>query len=121
MKENSVIFRKSFAFAVKIYHLNKMLINNREYSIADQILRAGTSIGANVEEGFGGHTLKEFAVRYSTAYKEARESRYWLRIIKETQLIPYEQVNPLIEDCEELLRLLGSAQKTLRAKLQTKT
>ena len=84
MKEESIIQKKSFAFAIEIYHLSKQLVAKKQFSIADQILRSGTSIGANVEEGHGGHSLKEFSVRISTAYKEARETRYWLKLLKET-------------------------------------
>ena len=121
MKDESVIQKKSFAFALKVVKLSKYLISKRDYVLADQLLRCGTSIGANVEEGLGGHTLKEFSVRYSTAYKEARETKYWLRILQKADLGYKIEIEPLLADCEELLRLLGTAQRTLRAKIKSQS
>ena len=119
MKEESIIQKKSFAFAIEIYHLSKQLVAKKQFSIADQILRSGTSIGANVEEGHGGHSLKEFSLRISTAYKEAGETKYWLRILKESGGNSGIEIEPFLVECEELLRLLGTAQRTLRAKINS--
>ncbi len=119
MNEESAIQKKSFAFALKIVQLSKYLKSKKDFILADQILRAGTSIGANVEEGIGGHTLKEFSVRFSTAYKEARETKYWLRILKESGGNSGIEIEPFLVECEELLRLLGTAQRTLRAKINS--
>ncbi|TSA30694.1 MAG: four helix bundle protein [Bacteroidetes bacterium] len=119
MKKESIIQKKSFDFAVKIYHLSRQLVVNRQFSVADQLLRSGTSIGANVEEGHGGHSLKEFSHRISIAYKEARETRYWLKLLRATGSLSSEQAETLITEAEELCRMLGSAQKTLRAKIES--
>ena len=116
MKEESLIQKKSFAFAIEIYHLSKQLVAKKQFSVADQILRSGTSIGANVEEGHGGHSLKEFSLRISTAYKEAGETRYWLKLLMATGSLSEDQAGKLISDAEELCRMLGTAQKTLRIK-----
>jgi four helix bundle protein len=71
-----------------------------------QILRSGTSIGANIEELIGGYSEKEkeFATKLSIAYKEARETHYWLRLLRDSGYIAPEQSQPLILDCEELQR-----------------
>jgi len=121
MNEESIIQKKSFAFALKIVQLSKYLVSKKDFVLADQIMRSGTSIGANVEEGLGGHTLKDFSVRYSTAYKEARETKYWLRILREADNNYEIDFDLLLTDCEELLRLLGTAQRTLRAKIKSQS
>ena len=113
MKEESIFHQKSFSFALRILRLSKYLRSQKEFILADQILRSGTSIGANLEEGSGSHTRKEFALRVSTAYKEARETKYWLRLLKEGSILSDKQINPLLIKCEELIKLLGSAQLTL--------
>lgn len=74
MEKESIILTKSFDFGVRIFNLYKWLVEkHRVYSVADQILRSGTSIGANIEEAAGGFSKKEFAVKIGIAYKEARE------------------------------------------------
>ena len=72
----NIIQIKTFDFSIKIILLYKVLIKNHEYDLARQLLRCGTSIGANVEEAIGGHSEKDFAAKLSIAYKEARECRY---------------------------------------------
>jgi four helix bundle protein len=77
-------------------------------------LRSGTSIGANVEEAIGGQSRKDFFAKLTIAYKEARESHYWIRLLKDTEYILKEEFEDLIKDIEELLRIIGSIQKTVR-------
>src|ERR1035437_10046506 len=109
MKENNAIQVKSLDFAVSVTTLCLNLIDKKEeYVISKQLLRSGTSVGANVEEGIGGQSRKEFCFRLTIAYKEARESNYWLKLLKETNLCDPTRIGKLIEDCEEILRLLGS-------------
>ncbi len=82
MKEN-LIRDKSFAFAIRIINLYKYLIKDRnEYILSKQILRSGTSVGANIEEAIGGQSRKDFISKISIAYKESRETNYWLKLLK---------------------------------------
>lgn len=87
MKEN-IILEKSFSFAIRIVRLYLYLKKEKnEYELSKQILRSGTSIGANVEEAVGGQSRKDFSSKLGIAYREARETKYWLRLLKETDFI----------------------------------
>jgi four helix bundle protein len=117
MKEN-IIATKSYEFALKAIKLYQLLTaNKREFVLSKQFLRAATSIGANVEESVGGQSEKDFFMKLNIAYKEARESNYWLRLLKDSEIISNEMATPLIRDSEEIQRILGSSIKTLRTKL----
>ena len=108
---------KSYAFAVRIVRLFQWLCKNRnEYVLSKQILKCGTSIGANVEEAGGSYSEKEFASKIQIGYKEALETRYWLRLLHDTDYIETAAFDSLQADCEELIRLLSSITKTLREK-----
>jgi len=90
--EDNVIKNKSYNFAIRIVELYKYLKNSkREFTLSRQILRSGTSIGANVEEAIGGQSKKDFISKLSIAYKESRETNYWLRILKDTNYITAEE------------------------------
>ena len=116
MKEN-IIQIKSYAFAVKIVKVYKHLCENKkEYVLSKQLLRSGTSVGANVEEAIGGQSEKDFFAKLTIAYKEARETHYWVRLLTDTEFITKEESESLLFDIEELLRIIGSIQKTLRSK-----
>ncbi|MFP4096075.1 MAG: four helix bundle protein [Cyclobacteriaceae bacterium] len=92
---------KSFAFAVRIVRLYQHLTQEKkEFVLSRQLLRSGTGIGANVEEGVGGFTRKDFRAKLSIAYKEARETKYWLRLLKETGYINEEAFESMLHDCE---------------------
>jgi four helix bundle protein len=115
MKENNVIQQKCFSFSVLIVGLCKYLREKqKDYIISKQLLRSGTSIGANVEEGIGCQTKKDFYFRFTIAYKEARESYYWLKVLKESKMIDKSIIDQPISDCEEILKIIGSILKTLR-------
>ncbi len=119
MKPGNVIQHKSYMFARRIVKLHKYLIDSfREYDISRQILRSGTSIGANIEEAIGGTTKKDFKYRMGIAYREARETHYWLRLLRDTNYISHELSGSMIKDCDELLRILGSIIKTTRSRVQ---
>lgn len=107
MKNENPILDKSFAFAVRIVKLYKYLIDEKkEFTLAKQILRSGTSIGANAEEAVGGYTKKDFRAKMSIAYKETRETKYWLRLLRETDFITETQFKSLHKDAEEIARIL---------------
>lgn len=116
--ENNVIKEKSYDFALKIIQLSKQLNQSKEYVIAKQILKSGTSIGANVEEGIGGQSQKDFRAKFFIAYKEARESHYWLRLLRDSDSIEDQKAENLIQDCHELKSILGSILVTMNKKLE---
>ncbi|MXN90396.1 four helix bundle protein [Flavobacterium sp. Sd200] len=115
MKADNVVQVKSYAFAIRIVKVYKYLITEqKEFVLSKQLLRCGTSIGANVEEAIGGQSKNDFFAKLTIAYKEARETHYWIRLLKDTDYLSPEQCTSLLADTEELLRLIGSIQKTLR-------
>ena len=114
MKDN-IVQDKSYAFSLRIIKLHQFLKSENQYEIASQILRSWTSIGANVEEAIGGQSRRDFLHKLSISYKEARETKYWLRLLKDSEIVDLETSNSYIDDCEELLRILGSIQKSLKA------
>jgi len=106
---------KSYAFAVRLCReLKELQEQRKEFLLSKQCLRAGTSIGANVEEASAGQSRKDFLSKMSIASKEARETRYWLRLLRDTGYMCRDMVDTLIADCEELIRLLSAMVKTTR-------
>lgn len=109
MKEENVVLIKSYAFSKRTVLLYKFLLKNKQpRSLADQLLRCGTSVGANVEEAVGGFSRRDFAAKCSIAYKEAREAHYWLRLLRDTECIEPKLANSLLNDAEELKRILAA-------------
>lgn len=115
MKKDNIIQIKSYNFAIKIVRLCKQLMDEqKEYILSKQLIRSGTSIGANIEEAIGGFSKKDFYFKLSISYKEARESSYWIRLLHDTGYISEERKQELLNDCDEILRIIGSIQKTLK-------
>ena len=114
-KEN-VLLSKSLAFAVRVVSLNKWFYNNhREIrDVSNQLLRSGTSIGANAEEADGAFSKKEFNVKIGISLKEAKESRYWLRVLRETNYLDDKMFQSLLIDIDELIRILTAILKSSR-------
>jgi four helix bundle protein len=110
MKEN-IIQEKSFSFALDIINLYTEIREQKEFVISKQLLRCGTSIGANVEEAIAGKTRRDFLSKMSIASKEARETRYWLRLLKKSKLVDINYDEHL-QKIEEIVRLLTSIVKT---------
>jgi four helix bundle protein len=116
MAEN-ILNTKLFYFAVQILELYKHLTTEKkEFVLSKQILRSGTSIGANVEEAIGGQSEADFMSKLSIAYKEARETSYWLKLLQETKYIEPIEAKKYLELCDELQRIIGSSIKTIKAK-----
>ncbi len=86
----------------------------KEFVLSKQLLRCGTSVGANIEEAIGAQSDKDFYAKLTIAYKEARETHYWIRLLKDTDYLTVEEYKSLLKDIDELLRIIGSIQKTLR-------
>ncbi|WP_101907586.1 four helix bundle protein [Tenacibaculum dicentrarchi] len=115
MKKDNVIQTKSYNFAVRMVKLYKHLSQEKkEFVLSKQLLRSGTSIGANVEEAIGGQSRKDFFAKLTIAYKEARESHYWIRLLKDTDFLSDKESESLLKDIEEILKIIGSIQKTIR-------
>ncbi len=107
----SIIQQKSFAFALRIIQLYRELQSQREFILSRQLLRSGTSIGANVEEASAGQSRRDFLAKMAVASKEARETRYWLKLLRESQLAAVD-VSEELELVDELIRILTSIVKT---------
>jgi four helix bundle protein len=113
LKQENLILDKSYKFGlriVKLYlHLKKKKIDN---GLCSQILRSGTSVGANIEEAVGGSSRKDFINKMQISYKEARETRYWLRLLMDSELLEKKLANSFITDCEEILKILTTILKS---------
>ncbi len=106
------IREKSFEFAVVTIDLYKRLQADREYVVSKQLLRSGTSIGANVEEATAAESKRDFIHKMSLASKEARESMYWLRLLSKSDLVPGLDVSKELAGAHELVRMLTSIVKS---------
>jgi len=106
------IRERSFAFSIKIVELYRYLTNTKkEYILSKQVLRSGTSIGANVEEATAGSSKKDFTAKMNIALKEARETNYWLRLLKATG---YIDKTDIIDESISIMNILGAIVKTSR-------
>jgi len=120
MKEN-VIVAKSYAFAIRVVKLYEYLKKEKqEFVLAKQVLRSGTSIGANIEETVAGQSTVDFIHKLSIARKEARETSYWLRLLRDTSYIASPQFESVHADCEEIIKILNII-ITSKAKLEDKS
>ena len=112
----SITLEKSRKFAIRIYNLYKHLCEDkREYVLAKQLLRSGTSIGANLTEAQYSVSRKDFMNKASISLKECAETEYWLDLLKEINLLTQTEYDSIIADCKELLRLLISITKTTKS------
>ena len=117
IKTDNIILDKTRSFAIRIVNLYKYLYKSddpllREYVMSKQILRSGTSIGANVRESRRAQSTPDFINKLYIALKEADETSYWLELLHETGFITDEMFNSIYADCEEILKLLTSIIKT---------
>lgn len=115
MKSDNVVQTKSYDFALRIVKVYKYLSQEKkEFVLSKQLLRSGTSIGANIEESIGGQSKADFFAKITIAYKEARESKYWIRLLRDSDYLTIEQADDLLKDVAELLKIIGSIQKSIR-------
>jgi len=112
----SIIKEKSFDFSLKIISLFKIMSDQNEYVLSKQLLKSGTSIGANVEEALAGQSKKDFTAKMAIASKEARETKYWLLLIMKSNILNFD-VTYLLNEIEEIIRILTSIVKTSQSKL----
>ena len=103
---------KSFAFAVRIVRLYKLLCSRNEFVLSRQLLRSGTSVGAMLKESEHAQSKSDFINKLSIALKEANETEYWIMLLKETDYLSEKEYESIIEDCRELIKLTVSIVKT---------
>jgi four helix bundle protein len=112
---NNIIKDKSYKFALRIVGLYKYL-EKKESVLSKQILRSGTSVGANIEEAIGAQSRRDFLSKISIAYKEIRETKYWIRLLADSNYIDKKIKISMLDDCEELLKITGKIISTLKTK-----
>ena len=110
---NNIIVVKSKAFAIRIINMYKYLTQTKnEHIMSKQLLKSGTSIGANIKEGIRGQSKSDFYSKLNIALKEASETKYWLEILFETDYIDKKMFDSVYADCQELIKILVSITKT---------
>jgi len=114
----NVIKDRTYAFALQIIKTYKGLRNDNEYVLSKQLVRSGTSIGANVEEATAAQSKKDFIAKMSISSKEARETNYWLRLLRDSEICPSMDFSPIINESEEIIRILTSIVKTSQENLK---
>jgi four helix bundle protein len=112
MAKSNLIVEATYAFALQAMETSRQIRERKEFELASQLWRSGTSIGANVEEAQAAQSRADFLSKMAIAAKEARETRYWLRLIRDGKILPRETIHPLLEEIESILRILTSIVKT---------
>ena len=113
MKTDNIIVNKSKAFSLRIINLNKYLCNEKkEYVMSTQLLKSGTSIGANVKEAIRGQSKPDFYSKMNIGLKEASETEYWLELLYESDYITKTEFDSIYADCQEIIKLLMAITKT---------
>lgn len=121
MSKKNVILDKSYSFAVRVIGCYKFLtIEKKEYVLAKQLLRCGTSIGANIREADSAFSKKDFIYKVQTSLKEAQETCYWLSLLKDTDYLEAKVADSLIQDCDEIIWIIIRILKTSKANLNSK-
>lgn len=110
----SIARTKSYSFALRVLELGSELTAGRHFQMANQVIRSGASIGANLEEAAGAVSRKEFIQKTAISYKEARETLSWLRLLTDTRIIAPDKGASYIHDCTELCKIIGAIVKTTR-------
>ena len=115
----NIIRDKSFNFAVRVFKLYRFLCDNqKEYVLSKQLLRSGTSIGANIEEALQAQSKRDYLSKMNIALKEAYETLYWIRIFHATELLDDKQRDSIFADCNEIIKLLVSIVKTTKQNME---
>ena len=113
MANSSIAKEKSMAFSIRIVHLYRYLTDeHKEYILSKQILRSGTSIGANIAEAIYGSSRKDFIAKLQIALKECAETLYWLELLHNCDYLSPQMYQSMLHDCEELRKILVSSVKS---------
>ena len=116
MAKESVLREKSYAFAIRSINLAKFLREEKkDFILSKQIVRCGTSIGANIEEASGAQSNNDFIAKLHISLKEAKETHYWVRLLRDTEYISKEQAQSLIDDIDEIITILTKSLKTIKS------
>lgn len=115
MKEKNPIRDKSYGFALLIIRFYSELVKRREYVLSKQLLKSGTSIGANIHEAVRAQSRNDFIAKMSIAHKEAEETQYWLHLLQESGIASNSETTILLENSEEIIRMLTSILKTTKS------
>ena len=118
MKTDNIILDKSKAFALRVIKAYKYLIEKKEYVLSKQMLRSGTSIGANVKEAVRAQTTPDFVAKMSIALKEASETEYWIELLVESEYLTEEAGDSLKNDCVELIKILTAIINSTKTNLK---
>jgi len=114
---DNILVDKSFKFAIRVVNLYKHLSNNKkEFILSKQLLRCGNSIGANIYEAQEGQSRADFISKLSISLKEARETMYWIELLKETNYLTKKEADSILKDLVELIKLLVTLIKTTKEK-----
>ena len=111
-KKPNIIKEKTYKFALDIIRIYQQMIKQNEFILSKQLVRSGTSIGANVEEATAAQSRKDFISKMSISSKEARETNYWLRLLRDSNLCDSIDYSELIKESEEIIKILTSIVKT---------
>ena len=114
MSLDNNLYKKAYSFSVEIIKTYKFLIKDKEFVLSKQLLRSGTSIGANIAEANGAISKNDFSAKMSISYKECLETKYWLSLLKDTEYIDESTYLNLFEKADELAKILFSILKTTR-------
>ena len=117
MGKPNIIKDKSYKFSLSIIAMCSALRKNNEFEISKQLFKAGTSIGANVEEEIAGQSKRDFAAKMSIALKEAREADYWLRLLRDSGLRSDGKIEMLLDESGQIRSILGKIVKTTKENL----
>lgn len=114
-REDSIVLRKAFDFAIKVVKINRTLNKRNEFVLSNQLLRSGTSVGANINEALSGVSKRDFQHKMGIAYKEANETEYWLKLLKHSNTL---ETDLLIDDIAEIRRILSAIIVTTKSNLK---
>ena len=120
MQKSNIIKEKTYQFALDIINLYRMMQKQNEFVLSKQLVRSGTSIGANVEEASAAQSRKDFISKMAISSKEARETSYWLRLFRDSKLCDKIDYSKLINESEEIIKILTSIVKTSQKQLNIK-
>lgn len=115
MKKN-LIQDRTFQFALDTIKLYLQMVEKKEYVLSKQLLRSGTSIGANVEEAIAGQSKKDFLSKMNISLKESRETNYWIRLLKESKLVDLDY-EPNLKESQEIMNIISAIVKTTKQSL----
>ena len=119
-KDNNIVAEKSKLFAIRIVNLYKVLLKERkEFVLSKQLVRSGTSIGANIAEAICAISKKDFTAKMYIAYKECSESLYWIELLYATEYLNEKEYNSIWNQCKELHKILSSITKSSEERIET--